>query len=71
MKWALLVVVVAALAWAGRLWARLRGCDVSQRWIENDNALRRREALYYEGNARSGPWHNRLRDRARWTEKKR
>jgi hypothetical protein len=70
-RWLLLVLGVAAIAWGGRLWARWRGRDVSQRWIENDNALRRREALYYEGNTRGGPWHSKVRDTARWTEKKR
>jgi hypothetical protein len=49
MRWALLTLAVASVLVAGRLWARLHRREMSTQWLLEQDALRRKQALEYEG----------------------
>lgn len=54
MKWIALTVAVAVVCWCGRIYARLRSRDVSDRWILDHEAQARREALMFIGPSHEG-----------------
>jgi len=71
MKWALLVVCVAAVFWSRRWWVRLRRREFTDEWFAEHEAQHRRDALSFEGVTSRRPFYHPVRDTARWTEKKR
>lgn len=54
MKWLALAIAVAVVCWCGRNWVRLRGRDVSDRWILDCEETQRREALMFIGPSHEG-----------------